>query len=245
MIKTSLAIPPTATAKLPMNYERAKEALADCASLDLVKEWADKAAAIASYARQAQDTTLENDAKRIKARAMQRGGQLLQQFQVPNNGSRTSKAAPPAPKEKAEPPRYEPPAVTNHQVGAPPPDATRVSQRTAAEAAGISKDQEIQMSRVARVPADVFEAKVEGADPPTIAELADIGTQKRDKQAPPGFKEATHISGLIKTLSEECKQFDVDFIAGGLHDYEVARVVDNIEVVIAWLSSFHEALCSR
>ncbi len=43
------------TARLPRSYEEAKKAIAECARLDECAEWADKAAAIASYARQADD----------------------------------------------------------------------------------------------------------------------------------------------------------------------------------------------
>ena len=42
---------------------------------------ADKAAAIASYARQSDDKTLENMAARIRARVIRRTGELLEEFQ--------------------------------------------------------------------------------------------------------------------------------------------------------------------
>jgi hypothetical protein len=47
------------TAQLPESYEAAKRAIAKCARLDECSEWADKAAAIASYARQADDVELQ------------------------------------------------------------------------------------------------------------------------------------------------------------------------------------------
>ena len=45
-------------ARLPEGYETAKRALAACADIDECKDWADRAAALASYAKQAKDTTL-------------------------------------------------------------------------------------------------------------------------------------------------------------------------------------------
>ena len=68
------------TAQLPKAYEDAKKALAACESLDEVRDWANKAEAIASYARQAEDETLENTARRIKHRALRKLGELLQSY---------------------------------------------------------------------------------------------------------------------------------------------------------------------
>jgi hypothetical protein len=64
-------------AKLPVNYEAARTAIAACARIDEVKEWHDRAAAIASYARQAGDNTMRDAAIRIQLRAKERIGELL------------------------------------------------------------------------------------------------------------------------------------------------------------------------
>ncbi len=45
-------------ARLPSSYEAAKRALAQCDAIDECKDWADKMAALASYARQAKDEDL-------------------------------------------------------------------------------------------------------------------------------------------------------------------------------------------
>lgn len=70
----------TANASLPKSYEQAKSALANCERLDECQDWADKAAALASYAKQANDDQLEKMAIRIRARAVRRAGELLKQF---------------------------------------------------------------------------------------------------------------------------------------------------------------------
>ncbi|WP_157814419.1 hypothetical protein [Rhizobium sullae] len=49
-----------------------------------------------------------------------------------------------------------------------------ISQRQAAEDAGLSKDQQVQAVRVANVPAEEFERQVESDAPPTIAKLATL-----------------------------------------------------------------------
>src|SRR5215813_3222079 len=58
-------------------YDAAKQAVAACLSIDECKDWKDKAAALAAYARLARDEELENNARRIRARATRRIGELL------------------------------------------------------------------------------------------------------------------------------------------------------------------------
>jgi len=73
----ALARIPVGRADLPERYEAATQALAECTRIDECKDWADKAQALASYARQAQDDTLEKHSIRIRARAIRRAGELL------------------------------------------------------------------------------------------------------------------------------------------------------------------------
>src|SRR5690554_3481448 len=70
-----------ASARLPQTYEAAKSALAQCSAVDECKDWADKAAALASYAKQSNDDQLEKLALRIRARAIRRAGELLKQIE--------------------------------------------------------------------------------------------------------------------------------------------------------------------
>lgn len=50
-----------------------------------------------------------------------------------------------------------------------------ISQREAAEAAGVSEGQQVTAIRVANVPAEEFERQVESNTPPTITQLAEQG----------------------------------------------------------------------
>ena len=81
-------LPDASGARLPATYAAAQQALAECDKIDECKSWADKAAALASYARMASDETLWATAQRIHARAIRRCGELLKQ-QAPANGART------------------------------------------------------------------------------------------------------------------------------------------------------------
>lgn len=84
--KLPAALP--ANGNLPATYEAAQRALSECSRVDEVKDWADKAAALASYAKQAKDHTLLHLAQRIQARAVRRCGELLRQVD-PLPGART------------------------------------------------------------------------------------------------------------------------------------------------------------
>ena len=143
------SLPDVQSAKLPASYERAKTALAACEAIDECKDWADKAAALASYAKQADDRTLHHLAVRIQARAVRRCGELLKTFHSP--GGRPSKTG----------------------AGTDP----GFSQRDAAARAGLSERQEKTAVRVANVPAEDFELLIERDEPPTITHLAELGTK--------------------------------------------------------------------
>ena len=57
-------------------YDAAKAALAECERVDVAKDWADKGEALALYAKRANDPELEYRARRIRARAAIRLGEL-------------------------------------------------------------------------------------------------------------------------------------------------------------------------
>jgi hypothetical protein len=126
-------------AELPVVYQAAIHALAECARLDECQAWADKAKALASYAKQADDETLHKYADRIKARAIRRLGVLLKEIE-PQPGKRTDLQ---------------------------PADGA-VTRSQAATDAGISERQRVTALRVASVPEDDFERQVESDTPPTI-----------------------------------------------------------------------------
>lgn len=192
-----------------MSYESAKTALAACSSIDECKDWADKAAALASYAKQADDPSLHDHATRIQARAIRRCGELLQTFDG-RGGDRTKSGS--------------------------APTSARLSQRQAADQAGMSKDQEVTAVRVANVPAEDFESAVESDHPPTVTRLAELGTAT--KPAPPGFVQATHAIGTVKEFAAFCAEHPAEFVAGGIYPYEAPKIRAHVTVIEAWLSLF-------
>jgi hypothetical protein len=160
MTTLPVPLPDTKTAQLPASYEQAKQALAECERLDECKTWADKMAALASYGRQAHDDSLVKHAMRIQVRAIQRAGELLREFDA-RQGQNL-----PVPKSGGDP------------TFSPAP----ISRREAAEAAGMSKDQQVQAVRVANIPKPDFERLIEGDNPPTVTALAEMGKKPRPQE---------------------------------------------------------------
>lgn len=197
-----------ANARLPQSYEAAKTALSNCTSIDECRDWADKAAALASYARQADDDSLHKFAVRIQARAVRRCGELLKQYDGRGRPGENSKAG------------------------------LTISQRAIAGQAGMSLHQERTAVRVANVPEAQFDEAVERGDRPTITKLADMGRQPRENPRPEGFREATHLLGTVRRFAEFCSQNNATFVAGGVLPHEAADLRAQVAVIDGWLDQF-------
>ena len=215
-------LPPQAAidrARLPVVYEEAKTALATCERVDECKSWSDKASAIASYARQADDKTLLNHALRIQARAQRRVGELLDDYKLPPQEKRLGGVAP------------------------------TKSQRLIAAQHGLSKDQEVAAKRAAAIPHEEFEAAVESDDPPTREQLSEMGRRRRlEDDIPPrieGEAEATFVRGDLGRLLERCKDKDPVRIANGVRDWQLYQTIQQSEAVITWLQQFCQHLRGR
>ena len=152
----TIPLPAAATVRLREDYVADRKELAECDRVDKCGDWVDRAAALASYAKEVKDQALEAMAQRIGARAIRRAGQLLRQVE-PGPGTRDG----------------------NREAGAHTP-----SQGEVAKAAGFSDHQTKQALRVAAVPAADFERQVESPTPPTVTELAWQGKRARRGRPP-------------------------------------------------------------
>lgn len=208
-----------ASARLPVAYEQAKAALIRCNNIDECVEWSDKAMALASYAKQADDETLERTATRIRARAVRRCGELLKQ--TDGRGGDRSKTG------------------GTHGSG------LSISQRALAAQAGLSEHQQLQSVRVANVPEETFERAVEGEEKVTVTKLASMGKQTRQPVAdhlqgrdPHQFSAATHTMGAMRRFAEKCAEHDAAFIAAGVLPSETAEARRLVASIDAWLDRF-------
>ena len=206
-------LPSIRNAKLPIVYVDAQRALAKCQDIDECWDWADKAAAIASYAKQAQDETLLATATRIKARAIKRCGELLKAIEK-SKGGRPSKTS----------------------MG-----AHTSSRSSVAADAGLSRNQRVTALRVASVPHDDFERAVESDDPPTITELSEAGKQAAANRAhrlgpkPPGFRHATQLLGTLERFASFCKEADPKQTAEAMNAQESRRAMRQLDIILDWV----------
>lgn len=213
---------PVKTAQLPQAYQSAKATLAKCSRVDECKDWADKAAALASYARQSEDETLEKLARRIRARAIRRSGELLKAYET-SKGGRPSKTG----------------------RGAP----TSSTRTQAARSAGMSKDQQVTAVRVASVGERAFDEAVESDDPPTVTELARRGTRQKEKPAfdlhgrdPEEFILSTSAQGRLRDLAEIVATVPPFVAARGSLDHERSKMLKNAQAVWWWSAELARAL---
>lgn len=190
-------------ASLPQTYKAAQSALAQCSQVDECKDWADKAAALASYAKQADDHELERMAQRIRSRAIRRAGELIKQIE-PQHG-----------------------ANQNISAGG----HTKVLTRDgAAREAGMSKHQQVQAIRVANIPEREFEAQVDSPKPPTLSQLAAQGTKPRENiidlkgRDPKEYNRALHYVADFEEAAAELEKQAHDLILPTLNEKERERM---------------------
>jgi hypothetical protein len=204
-------------APLPVKYEAAKAALAECSSVDECSTWAKKAAALASYARQADDRSLEDMAARIRARAIRRIGELLKAIPKSSGGSPTHKST----------------------RGDAAPSSPRA--RAAADA-DISPDQVKDALRLANIKPKDFEAAVEGERVPTITELAERGTKKQAPlvdlkgRDPAAFNRSLHIAARVNDLAGEAAKVTPKVMASGCLPRQAPALRQSIKVLSKWLA---------
>jgi hypothetical protein len=208
-------LPAAVDARLPVTYEAAQKALAECSRVDECKDWSDKAAALASYARQSRDNTLHNLALRIQARAQRRMGELLKQIPEQRGGDRGGPTG-----------------------GRPPIGETRTQ---AARGAGLSDHQRKTALRMASVPEAAFTGAVESPEPPTVTELARMGTSSKPPAPEPAVQPADRATasralGLLRELAAFCGTNDAAAIALACHDPDIAR--GHVEEIDRWLDRF-------
>jgi hypothetical protein len=200
-------------ASLPRTYQAAQLALSECSQIDECKDWADKAAALASYARQSEDQELERMAQRIRARAIRRAGELLKQI--------------------------EPATGKNNQYVKEAGDRPLHSRTEAARDAGMSPHQHKQAMRVANIAPQEFERQVESHKPPTLSQLASQGVKPRENiidlkgRDPSEFNRAMHYVGAFERVAKELAGQPHDQVIPTLNEKERQRLRAAIQQIDA------------
>lgn len=209
-------LPSVSQAKLPATYEGAKTALAECTRIDECQDWADKAEALASYAKQAQDDELRRMADRIQARAIRRCGELLGQIR----------------------------AATNRHDVSSGVAALPAGRKQAARDAGLSEHQRKTAIRVSRISDPEFEEAVEADEPATVTALADRGrlpaaprTDHLHGRSPADFRSATELLGLLHQINRTSPDIDIEAAVRGLSARETDDALSSLALAEQWIES--------
>lgn len=205
---------------MPVVYQNAKQALITCTKLDECKDWADKMSALSSYAKQADNPELEILAKKIRAHAMKRCGELLKELDA-RGGDHKSE---------------------NFKKGdASPFDLTRM---TAGKNAHMSSDQVKDAVRIANIPDELFNELIESDAPPTVTQLAELGKKNeyvisvKNKSA---FATAIHFRGTLEDLYNKYLEIhEPQFYFDGMEDWQKDRAKNVIPKITSWLNEFME-----
>lgn len=220
----AVCLPSVSDAPLPVLYSQARHALAECSRVDECKDWANKAEALASYARQSKDEGLYKVAMRIQGRAIRRCGELLQEI--------------------------EPTKFRGNQHAAVR-DGDGPNRKQAASEAGLSQRQAKTALRVANVPHDDFEEQIESDTPPTLTELGEQGTRKKPPPIydlegidPEDFKVATRAGGAVHYFCQETDGVDFQQATRGLKGHEMKPLCEQIAIAKTRLIELENALCT-
>jgi hypothetical protein len=212
-------LPSVKNATLPKMYESARTALSECYRVDECKDWADKAAALASYAKQAQDNSLYETAQKIHGRAIKRCGELLKAIEPARGANQNISAG------------------SGSNVVEPP------TRKDAAREAGLSHRQQHTALRVANIPEEEFEELIEQSPPPTVTELAERGKKPAPKplidlggRSVQDFKAATHGLGVIRDFYDFAISTAPESIARGASTTERSRLLQQVPALLGWLN---------
>jgi hypothetical protein len=201
------------TARLPATYEVAHKAIAKCSRIDECKSWSDKAAALASYARQAKDQSLCVMAERIHARAVRRCGELLKQ--VPSGQG------------------------SKNQYGELRDGS--VTRQEAARNAGLSERQKVMALRVASVLGSTFEDLVESDSPPNVTRFAELGRNAQPPEPSSGRRDpirAARAHKMFANIREFCDKNDPAELASVFASQEEKQLREFVMSLDAWLDRF-------
>lgn len=205
-----------ANARIPQTYANAKSALNSCVSIDECQSWADKAAALASYAKQANDDELMKMATRIRDRAIRRAGELLKQIK-PASGARSDLG-----RASARGSAASDAGMSSHQAK----QAVRV-----ANVPDANFERQVESESPPTVTALASQGTKRASRP-----LVDL--EGRD---PKEFNRSMHFVGAIQNYAAAIAKVDLDLILPGLTPEEVGEV----RTYVAAVDAAHDRIITR
>jgi len=211
-------LPDIQSAKLPSVYEHARTALAECERVDECKAWSDKAAALASYARQANDDTLLKTAMRIQGRATRRAGELLKEIDTASGARTDLRQAPTRGSAAADA------GLSEHQA------------KTAVRVANVPAD-EFEKAVESDTPPTVTKLAEMGKKPRPPKVIDHL-----DGRDPKDFALATQALGLLQSSAAKLRDIDPAAVVRGSSPDEHLDAASDTQTLIDWLTRFKREL---
>lgn len=213
-------------ARLPVLYAEAKRALRECENVDECKHWGDKAEALATYARLANDPEMEIIAKRVRLRAIARAGELLLRVPEGNHGLHV--------------------AGMQLKGGSLPNPQSR---RGIGRAAGMRVQDVTQALAIARVPLEVRELLIESPSPPPPSVLQAHPHRLRPRPVRlnrftpgPDYRAVFIHAGGITAFTSFLKRHQPAKYFPFLSPDEAARARRYLKIMEAWIADAKRAL---
>lgn len=216
-----------ATAQFPVNYEHAKTAIVACVRVDEVKDWADKSAALATYAKQVKDKTMLYAAQRIRARAEARLGELLLEIS-----------------DKRE-----------FKTGRWKREGIKRYARTTARDFGINPGQAKRSMMIAQIFPNKREILIDNDPPATVADLVRIAKNqirmkavRRSRRGPSTIAKDVPIDkeqlfGLnIGIMADDFLRIDPIKCAKSVSVHHISLLRTKVLAVVEWLDTFEQHL---
>ncbi|KAA3634586.1 MAG: hypothetical protein DWQ08_00300 [Proteobacteria bacterium] len=202
-------------------YDNAKHWVAQYASVDDVKDFIDKTAAVQEYARRANDFELEKKAAAARVRAERKCGELLRQMEKAK-GTRLNGRG------------------KNGAFRRSTASTTEAHSKTLKEL-GLSKDQSSKYQRLAEIPEDRFEESLALATTAAGA-MGKVTTNgvlsmQESKDPPPRLNtDALWLRGRLKDFEKNLLHQDKAFLLGEMTDAMRRDAERILPKLLQWLA---------
>jgi len=208
-------------ASVPVVYEEACKALAACSTIDEGKYWADKAEALAAWAKIYKSDKAAVEAKRLKLHAYRRMGQIAEELRptVSPSGTKGKQGA------------------SGRTNGA----LSLVKEH------GFNQTKAGKIMAISRIPDDAFKKAVSSANPPGINLAAGMGTgqgtfKNRSSDAYKLFTSSYDSGKGASHFRSFCRNNDPKTLARNMTVSDARKAREIVIEIQEWLDTFEQYL---
>lgn len=200
------------TPHLPVEYETAVKALAECITLDEAKYWDNKADALAAWAKIYHSSEAERKAKMLKLHAYRRMGQLAEELRPTKRGRVAGSL--------------------RNQLGA----------RSLLVENGFTVTQAAAALGMSKVPEHVFNEQLGRQSPNSPGRVSIISRARLNPEASKAHLELLYKTNQFRSFLGYCRGHSARDVASGLTAAEAAYYHKSAQEMIEWLDEFERCL---